>query len=163
MPLKDHFHPPLDKVRSWAEFHGQWPAMIVLALNRKLPKRYFAGPTVTVGSSMEIDVASFAGEELDSYANETEIGNGVGVATAVWAPAKPTLTVATDLPSQDVSEVLVYDTQHGRKLVAAIELVSPANKDRPENRAIFIAKCAAFLQNRVSVCIVDLITSDTSR
>jgi hypothetical protein len=158
MPLRDHFHPPLDKIRSWAEFHGQWPAMIVLALGHKLPKRYFAGPHIYVGSSIEIDVASFEADELESFALETENGNG-GVATAVWAPAQPTLALVTDLPSPDDYEVLVYDTKHDRKLVAAVEIVSPANKDRPDHRAAFVAKCAALLQSRVSVCIVDLVTS----
>ena len=32
MPLRDHFRPPLDDLTSWEGFHGQWPAMIVLAL-----------------------------------------------------------------------------------------------------------------------------------
>jgi hypothetical protein len=35
--------------------------------------------------------------------------------------------------------------------VAAIEIVSPANKDRPEHRRKFVAKCAALLQQGVSV------------
>jgi hypothetical protein len=159
MPLRDHFHPPLDRIRSWAEFHGQWPAMIVLALGRKLPKRYFAGPNVNVGSSIEIDVASFEDDDFESFALETDNGNAGGVATAVWAPAKPTLAVVTDLPSPDDYEVLVYDSKYGRQLVAAVEIVSPANKDRPDHRAAFVAKCAALLQNRVSVCIVDLVTT----
>jgi len=42
--------------------------------------------------------------------------------------------------------------------VAAIELVSPANKDRPEHRRIFVAKCASLLREQVSVVIVDLVT-----
>src|SRR5438552_138747 len=39
-------------------------------------------------------------------------------------------------------EVLIYDAKRGRHLVAAIEIVSPANKDRPEHRNVFVAKCA---------------------
>jgi hypothetical protein len=42
--------------------------------------------------------------------------------------------------------------------VAAVELVSPANKDRPETRRAFVAKCAALLQQQVSVAIVDVVT-----
>lgn len=53
----------------------------------------------------------------------------------------------------------VYDTDEGRRLVAAIEIVSPANKDRPEHRRAFVAKCVSLLQNRVSVTIVDLVTT----
>ena len=40
----------------------------------------------------------------------------------------------TDWPDQDEYEVRVYDERHGRRLVAAIKLVSPGNKDRPESR-----------------------------
>ena len=65
----------------------------------------------------------------------------------------------TDLTEQYVYEVLVYDQSRGRQLVAAVEIVSPANKDRPENRDAFVAKCAALLQKRVCVSIVDLVTT----
>ncbi len=44
-------------------------------------------------------------------------------------------------------------------MVAAIEIVSPAIKDRPETRRAFVAKCAALLQEQVSVAIVDLVTT----
>jgi len=43
--------------------------------------------------------------------------------------------------------------------VAAIELVSPGNKDRPEKRNAFVSKCAALLQKGVAVCIVDVVTT----
>src|SRR5262249_34271143 len=70
--------------------------------------------------------------------------------------------VATALPALDEYEVRVYDTRSGRRLVAAVEIVSPANKDRPEHRRGFVAKCAALLQHRVCVAIVDLVTTRTS-
>jgi hypothetical protein len=60
---------------------------------------------------------------------------------------------------QDEYEVRVYDSKRGRRLVAAVELVSPANKNRPEHRRAFIGKCAALLQQRVSVAIVDVVTT----
>ncbi len=157
MPLRDHFRPPLDNKRSWDEVHGCWPAIIVQLLNRKLPRRYVAAPQVHLGTFAQIDVSAFEQDDDENGAFLADNGNG-GVATAVWAPARPTLVVATDLPAQDEYEVRVYDEKHGRRLVAAIELVSPGNKDRPENRRAFVAKCAALLQHQVSVTIVDLVT-----
>ena len=74
-------------------------------------------------------------------------------------PPEPTLAVDADLSEQYEYEVLVYDQSRGRILVAAVEIVSPANKDRPENRRAFVAKCAALLQKRVCVSIVDLVTT----
>ena len=77
---------------------------------------------------------------------------------AVWAPPRPTLAVVMD-EEADVYEVCVYDRLDGQRLVAAIELVSPANKDRPEHRGEFIAKCAAMLRSNVCVTIVDVETT----
>ena len=161
MPLRDHFRPPLADRRSWEGFHGGWPTMIVIGLNRRLPQRYVAEPQVHLGSSVEIDVATYEEDEADSP-SAGERDDGGGVATAVWAPPRPTLAVATDLPALDEYEVRVYDTKSGRRLVAAVEIVSPANKDRPEHRRAFVAKCAALLQDRVCVAIVDLVTTRTS-
>jgi len=59
MPLHDQFRPPLIDFTSWEGFHGQWPAMIVIALSRTLPRRYVAEPRVHLGSHFEIDIASY--------------------------------------------------------------------------------------------------------
>jgi hypothetical protein len=63
------------------------------------------------------------------------------------------------LPEYDEYEVRVYDARQGRRLVAAVEIVSPANKDRPEKRNAFIGKCAALLQDGVAVSIIDVVTT----
>ena len=158
MPLRDHFRPPLDDSRSWDELHGAWPTVMVMALNRKLPPRYVAAPRVHLGPHAEIDVTAY---ETDSirFGRREDGGADGGVATAVWAPPRPTFDVAVDLPEQDEYEVRVYDTQRHRRLVAAVEIISPANKDRPEHRRAFVAKCAALLQQHVSVALVDLVTT----
>jgi hypothetical protein len=157
MPLRDHFRAPLDLKTSWDGFHGTWPGIIAISLNRQLPSRFVAAPTIHVGAFTEIDVATLAEDEPD-LSTWTDHGNG-GVATAVWAPPRATLTIPTELPAQDEYEVRVYDERRSRRLVAAIEIVSPANKDRPENRHAFAAKCAALLQKQVCVAIVDLVTT----
>jgi hypothetical protein len=156
MPLRDHFRPPLDNMASWEGFHGQWPAVIVHHLRNKLPAGYVAEPRAHSGAYVEVDVAAY---EKDEPAASFETGNGNGgTATAVWAPARPSLSVETSLPDYDEYEVRIYDDKRRRHLVAAIEIVSRANKDRPESRNVFIAKCTALLQKGVSVSIVDLVT-----
>jgi len=158
MPLRDHFRPPLDNKRSWEELHGGWPMMLVAALSRRLPPRYVAAPQVHLGAYFEIDVASLEDEEPAGLASEGSEENA-DVATAVWAPPRPTLEVSTDLPDQDEYEVRVYDAERERRLVAAVELVSPGNKDRSESRRAFVAKCAALLRQHVSVAVVDVVTA----
>ena len=156
MPLRDHFRPPLDLITSWEGFHGGWPMVIVQQLRKQLPTGYVAEPRVHSGSQVEIDVAAFEKDDAPLVSRMAD-ENG-GVATAVWAPTRPSLAVETTLPDYDEYEVRVYDARRGRHLVAAIEIVSPANKDRPEHRNIFVAKCAALLQKGVAVSIVDLVT-----
>src|SRR5262249_12501088 len=97
MPLRDHFRPPLDDLRHWEGFHATWPVMIVALLRRKLPRRYFAEPRVHSGSSAEIDVTTFENEGEGVRAASDGNDNGGGIATAVWAPPRPTLAVVTDL------------------------------------------------------------------
>lgn len=155
MPLRDHFRPPLDDTRHWEGFHATWPVMVVAQLRRSLPHRYFAEPRVHSGSS----VAAFENEKGPVL--PTGNGNGGGVATAIWSPSQPTFAVVTDLPAQDVYEVLVFDEKRHCKLVAAVEIVSPANKDRPEHRYSFAAKCVGLLREQVSVVIVDVVTVRT--
>ena len=152
MPLRDHFRPPLDNKHSWDELHGLWPALIVQYLFPRLPAGYIAAPGVHLGTAFEIDVATFESDNPPPFANTN--GSG-GVATATWAPTAPTLTLEADLPDPDEYEVRVYDTTRGRKLVAAIEIVSPSNKDRPDARTAFATKVAALLRQDVCVSIVD--------
>jgi hypothetical protein len=155
MPLRDHFRPPLSEMAFWEGFHGGWPMVIVQQLRKQLPPGYVAEPRVHSGSQVEIDVAAFERDDLlDLAAND----DGVGVATAVWAPAQPSVDVETSLADYDEYEVRVFDARRGRLLVAAIEIVSPANKDRAEHRNVFVAKCAALLQRGVAVSIIDFVT-----
>jgi hypothetical protein len=165
MPLRDHFRPPVLNLASWEGFHGGWPMVIVQQLRKRLPDGYVAEPRVHLGSYVEIDAAAFEEDEPRSSLERDESPsffapaeeNG-GVATEVWAPPRPSVCVETNLPDHYEYEVRIYDATRGRHLVAAIELVSPANKDRPEHRRVFIAKCVALLAKGVAVCIVDLVT-----
>jgi hypothetical protein len=138
--------------------------MLVLALTRRLPPRFTAEPRVHLGALAEIDVASFAeeGSSWTSGPSAPTTGNGAGgaaTALATWTAAPPTLALDTNVPETAEYAVQVYDEEAGRRLVAAVEIVSPANKDRPEHRRAFVAKCAALLQQQVAVTIVDVVTT----
>ena len=155
MPLRDHFRPPVISRHSWEGFHAQWPAMLVLRLFPVLPEGYTAEPRVRLGRYYELDIGGFEGDESGRTWSGSDSG---GVATAPYVAPHPTLTVEVDLGEQYEYEVLVFDDERDRTLVAAVEFVSPANKDRPEHRQAFVTKCAALLQKGVCVSIVDLVT-----
>lgn len=159
MPIRDHFHPPLKNASSWEGFHGGWPMVIVQRLGRLLPEQFVAEPRVHLGSQAEIDIATFDTDEFGIGSFGDSRDDSGGVATAVWAPAEPSLAIETELPDCDEYAVRIYDMDRARRLVAAIEIVSPANKDRPEHRRMFVGKCAAMLQQGVSVVIVDIVTN----
>lgn len=158
MPLRDHFHTN-STVLKWEALHGFWPAAIVASLNSILPKEYIAQPRVRLGTTMEIDVGALERESSDVISGRVDGESGVAV--SAWVPAAPTILLDAEFPEPDEYEVNVY-SQNEFRLVAAIELVSPSNKDRSENRRTLVNKCEALLKRDVCVTIVDPVTNRTA-
>src|SRR6266702_8813656 len=142
MALQDHFRPPLSIRRHWHAFHNAWATYLAADLNQGLPEGYFAEPNVQFG--IEIDVATFEETGRDSFGGDgmdhKPVASGEG-----WAAPAPTLTIPISIITDAVA-VLVYDREAGPTLAGAIELVSPANKDRPAHREAFVSKCEVYLQ-----------------
>jgi hypothetical protein len=152
MPLLDHFHPPLHGPRRREGFHHAWATFIAQQLNQEtLPPGYFAESEISLGPELEIDVATL---ELTGPG-----GEGDGGATAVWSPPRPKISARVDFARLDSCEVRVYQDVGGAELRAAIELVSPANKDREGSRRTFAAKCAGHLKHGIGLMIVDIVTA----
>jgi hypothetical protein len=152
MPLLDLFHPPLSKRRHWQSLHAIWANALSDQLNGGLlPSRYFAEVHVGLSSRIEIDVPTF--EEGASTAAPTNGG------VAVWAPPRPTHRTTLKFSHPDLFEVRVFTDEEGPQLVAAVELVSPSNKDRSGQRHQFAVKCASYLQENVGVVVVDVVTA----
>ena len=78
-------------------------------------------------------------------------------AAPVWTPPATNLILPTVFP--DDIEVQVFATVTGSSLVGAIELASPGNKDRPETRRSFAAKCVAYLTRGIGLIVVDIVTN----
>jgi hypothetical protein len=161
MPLRDHFHPPLSSQRHWEGLHAQWASAIASSLNGRLPAGYFAEPQVHGAGRIEVDVATF-NERGQGARAAADAGGGTATLVAPapakpYAPPAPTLEIPAFFP--DSIEVLVYSTEAGPTLVAAVELVSPGNKDRDESRTAFSAKCAAYLQRGIRLAVVDVVTN----
>jgi hypothetical protein len=156
MPLLDHFHPPLTPSRKWESFHSQWAASLAAYLNRdKLPPRCYAEVQVHFGGRVEIDVATLENSSNGPPSSSSTGATALLAPAAVWAPPEPLLVMPAVFP--DEFEVLVYVEEGGLNLIAAVELVSPGNKDRDEARRAFAAKCASYLQQGVGLVIVDVV------
>ena len=144
MVLQDHFRPPLSERRHWHSFHHAWCTYISSHLNQQLPPGYFAEANVQYG--IEIDVATL---------EESGVA-GTNFRSAWTAPA-PSLTLPISI-NTDIVEIRVFDREGGPTLAGAVELVSPANKNRPSHRDAFVSRCAAYLQQGVGLIVVDVVT-----
>jgi hypothetical protein len=79
------------------------------------------------------------------------------VGTETWAPPAADGVLPGEFP--ETFEVRVLCTDTGPKLVAAIELISPGNKDRAAEKRAFATWCASYLYQGISVIIVDIVTN----
>ena len=151
MPLLDHFHAPLYPLFHFESFHSHWASILTNQLNGGvLPPEYVAAPHVKMGTEVEIDVGTF-----ELYGGSENRG---GTATAVYTPPPPALSIPITFPALDLFEILIRPEGSAR-LAAAIEFVSPANKDRPANRKAFAVKCASYLQEGAALIVVDIVTN----
>jgi hypothetical protein len=151
MPLLDHFHPPLSRTHPWRAFHGAWAAAMARLLNAGvLPDGYYAVPFLDHEGPVEIDVAAL--REFPPASTTTD-------EQQAWSPETPGMTVAVEWPDADGVRVEVFADEGDPRLAAAIELVSPRNKDRTSSRRAFAAKCANHLRRGAGVVIVDAVTS----
>jgi hypothetical protein len=140
MPLLDHFHPPLHGPRRWEGFLDSWATFIAQQLNQGvLPSDYFAEPDINLGPELEILVAR-----------------------PKWSPGTPHFIAPVEFSRLDAIGIHVYQDLGGPTLRAAIELVTPDNKNRPARRRTFAAKCAGYLQNGMGLVIIDIVTAPSA-
>jgi hypothetical protein len=160
VPLLDHFHRPWKTLRPWEGFHSTWASSLAQRLNHGwLPPHHFAIPNVSLGNRLEIDVSNLDEHRAATTGDTVAASEEGSTATAVWALPKPTLSGPVDFTDLDLFEVRIFDEEDTPRLVAAIELVSPANKDRASHRRAFVVKCASYLAQGIGVLIVDVVTS----
>ncbi len=153
MPLLDHFHPPLSKRRHWQNLHSAWANALCDQLNKGLlPPRYIAEVNISLGGQIEVDLGTFETSE-----EKNPISGAGGL--AVWSPPRPYRSVVMEETAQDQFEVQIFDEEKGLRLVAAVEFISPANKERPANRRAFAVKCGSYIFQGIGLVMVDVVTS----
>lgn len=158
MPLLDHFHPPLHPQHHWESFHSNWATRLADLLNDSLlPPEFIAEEHTHAGTRLEIDVATFEQQEAATGVRASGSGGTAVLPQLVYSPPAPQFTIPAVLA--DRFEVRVFATAAGMTLVAVIELVSPGNKDRPEECRAFATKCASYLYQGVSLIIIDIVTN----
>jgi len=157
MPLLDHFHLTSDLSVKWASVHAMWAAEITGRLNAHwLGPKFTAGPRTTVAGHSEIDIATYEREIPASHAAAGTTNGTPLAAIASWTASAPLLSHAVEFPS--LTEVQIVKADEGI-IVAAIEIISPRNKDRPEAREAFVGKCLDYIGQGVCVVIIDVVTT----
>jgi hypothetical protein len=155
MPLLDHFHDIGRSPVQWTSVHSQWAAEIVRRLNSAwLGQKFVAATRATVAEHSEIDIAAY-----DTDPGSSANGSAGPPSDAVlrpWTVGAPTATIAVEIPA--LTEVQIHSQEYG-SLVAAIEIVSPANKDRPATREAFVGKCLDYIGQGVCVVVIDVVTT----
>ncbi len=158
MPLFDHFRPPVEDDLPWDTLHSAWATYIATELNQRWLTRDFTALEHTdVGPQAEIDVGSFQRPAPTGDPSRSNGDGGLATLAEVYAPPRPLTAIPVVFP--DRFEVRVFTRREGRRLVGAIELISPGNKNRDEERKAFVAKCASYLQQGVSVVVIDIVTT----
>lgn len=155
MPLRDHFHRARFPESAWEGIHSRWAVAMAVALNHTLPRRYVAIAHFHAGSAIEADVAEY---DRGFSPDDVQVnGSAGGVSVQPWAPPTPPLVL--DGSVSEEYEIELRDIENSHQLLAAIELVSPANKDRPGTRRTFAAKCAGYLGAGVGLVVLDIVTN----
>jgi Protein of unknown function (DUF4058) len=150
MPLHDW-----SALAGWHGVHQVWIVELLYSIKPRLPAGYRAyigtTPTFAIGAPTQkrpdVGVREWAGPDQSAMASAGETGAGTG------EPAEePDEEVAVGTIAGDTALLV---EQQGR-LIAAIELVSPRNKDRPSACTAYTSAYAGYLLRGVHLLLVDV-------
>jgi hypothetical protein len=139
-----------DDLSGWDGVHNIWIVELLRWVRPRLPEGYRAyigsTPALTVGATLEkpdVAVRHWLPEPPPPPAGSS------GELVALPEPDVETATLTLD------PQTAVYVATHNR-MVAAIELVSPRNKDRPTARAFYLARFLGYLYEGAHLLLVDV-------
>lgn len=141
--LLDHFSDAVRREVPWETFHGSWAHVIAERLNEELPADFRASVRLRFG--LEVDVGVREREGVP------------GAFEPSFEPGPPTATATLPVES-DALEVWIENHDVWPSLVGAIELVSPANKQSPQERDAFASKCETILRDGAGLMVIDVVT-----
>jgi hypothetical protein len=155
MPLHDWA-----ETGGWEGVHILWIGELARHLKAKLPPGFRAylgsGPALAIGApAVHPDVAVRAGPREPHAAptgtDQAQDAGGDAAATS-GTGAEPDVELAV-AALEPVPSLFV---ERANRLVAAVEVVSPRNKDRPAARATYAARYAGYLIEGVHLMLVDV-------
>jgi hypothetical protein len=149
MPLHDWA-----ELSGWEGVHHLWITELLYWVKPRLPEGYRAYigsvPTVAIGAPggrPDVGVRAWPPDPPPAEANPAGGSQAEGS-----AGEGPDVEVAVAAINPDTA--LYVET--GGRLVAAVELISPRNKDRPDARAAYLARYLGYLHEGVHLLLVDV-------
>ena len=141
-------------------FHLGWLGHLQAAMNEGLlPPDYYAlaeqhaTPAAKQAARVVADLLTLHGPADDNPPPLPPAAGGLALAEA--PPKVKHHSIATPSP-RTTRRTLALRHVSGHRLVAVVEIVSPSNKDRPENVEELASKIAALLEAGIHVLLVDL-------
>jgi hypothetical protein len=137
------------------DFHVAWISEIRKALNSGLlPKGYYALAEQHAGQSIADVLTLHAGPPpFDPWSPPPDTGGGTAVADA---PPKARHHQTIELSLRSRQRTVAVRHVSGHRLVALVEIISPANKDREESVEGFVRKAISALHSGVHLLLLDL-------
>lgn len=133
------------------DFHSSWLTYLKNGLNKgRLPSGYYA-MSEQRASLYGPDVLTLTTNPRPAPGPHPGGGNGVAVAE----PRTAHRLVSHAVPT--TGRTLTVRHAGGKRVVAVIEVVSPANKDRAEHVGDFAGKVVSLVRNGVHVVVVDIL------
>ena len=141
-------------------FHMTWIGQIQSALNdRLLPKSYYALAEQHFGYGIADVLTLHTGDESDNSAGNGDGPYNSGSSGVAVAEVSPKTKWHHTLKgtSRALQRSIAIRHVTGHRLIALLEIVSPANKDRATHVADFAVKAADSVKHGIHVLLVDLI------
>lgn len=148
MPLHDWTDRP-----GWEGVHHLWITELLRWIKPRLPQGYRAyigsAPAVAIGAPAErpdVSVRQWTEEQAPS---------GPAASSPSTAPM-PTEDPDEEIAVAALDPSMALYVEIRNRLVAAVELVSPRNKDRPIARAVYLARYIGYLLEGVHLLLIDV-------
>ncbi len=148
--------PYLEDATYWSGFHTRMVVAMGAAITRMLPSGYYADVEQHVW--LEAD----DGDETIPFAvPDAFVASGRGGVTATLELTMPTtesaiVSLAKPLKRKGARYLQIVDKQ-GSRLVTVLELLSPSNKSRGEDRESYLSKRSEYLATGTNLVEIDLL------
>jgi hypothetical protein len=144
-------NPYLEQPLLFHDFHQHFPGYAIPVLVGQLLPRY----DVTTDTELYIHEPS-ADERRVRRADVSIVESQVTPSRSTAAQAPVLAEIALDIDEIRIPSIHILDA-HGRRLVTAIELLSPVNKRDTAHRAVYLAKRRKYLESGANVVEIDLL------